>query len=69
MREHIFDGAPMQWAALHAALREDDLALHKHLLSLRDRAGLPEAVSALRVFDVLAWWDGVTSKEPQSAQG
>lgn len=27
VKEHVFDGAPMQWAALHAALRADDQRL------------------------------------------
>ncbi|WP_306303787.1 DUF6308 family protein [Rhodococcus wratislaviensis] len=40
------------------ALRADDGALHYRLLSLRKEAGLPEEISALRVFDVLAWMDG-----------
>lgn len=40
---------PSFWLALHAALREDDAALHRRLLELRQAAGLPETVSALRV--------------------
>ncbi|WP_368679965.1 DUF6308 family protein (plasmid) [Rhodococcus opacus] len=40
------------------ALRADGAALHHRLLSIRDEAGLPEEVSALRVFDVIAWMDG-----------
>lgn len=28
------------------------------MLDLRQAAGLPEAVSALRIFDVLAWMEG-----------
>ncbi|MFC9768511.1 DUF6308 family protein [Rhodococcus jostii] len=40
------------------ALRADDAALHHRLLSIRDAAGLPEEISALRVFDVIAWMDG-----------
>ncbi|MEU2400500.1 MULTISPECIES: DUF6308 family protein [Streptomyces] len=43
------------WLALHAALREDDAALHCQLLKLREAAGLPETVSALRVCDVAVW--------------
>ncbi|MFV9459229.1 MULTISPECIES: DUF6308 family protein [Rhodococcus] len=27
-------------------------------MSIREEAGLPEEVSALRVFDVIAWMDG-----------
>ncbi|MCC9737602.1 DUF6308 family protein [Streptomyces sp. MNU89] len=43
------------WLALHTALREDDAALHRQLLELRQAAGLPETVSALRVCDVAVW--------------
>ncbi|WP_239770356.1 DUF6308 family protein [Streptomyces sp. CL12-4] len=46
---------PSFWFALHAALREDDAALHRRLLELRQAAGLPETVSALRVCDVAVW--------------
>ncbi|MFI6730610.1 DUF6308 family protein [Streptomyces atratus] len=37
---------PSFWLALHAALREDDRALHRQLLELRQVAGVPETVSA-----------------------
>ncbi|WP_419179537.1 DUF6308 family protein [Rhodococcus opacus] len=40
------------------ALRADDGALHHRLLSIREEAGFPEQISALRVFDVIAWMDG-----------
>ena len=40
------------------ALRADDGALHRRWLSIREEAGLPEEISALRVFDVIAWMDG-----------
>jgi len=43
------------WEALRAALRADDRALHRHLLSLRDEAGIGDDISALRVFDVVVW--------------
>ncbi|WP_306192949.1 DUF6308 family protein [Streptomyces sp. MK5] len=43
------------WLSLHAALREDDAALHCQLLALRQVAGVPETVSALRVCDVAVW--------------
>ncbi|MEV0695868.1 DUF6308 family protein [Streptomyces sp. NPDC050388] len=46
---------PSFWLALHAVLREDDCALHRQLLELRQAAGLPETVSALRVCDVAVW--------------
>ncbi|MFD7940866.1 DUF6308 family protein [Streptomyces sp. NPDC059755] len=43
------------WLALHTALREDDAALHRQLLELRQVAGVPETVSVLRVCDVAVW--------------
>jgi hypothetical protein len=46
---------PSFWLALHAALRENDRALHRELLALRQVAGVPETVSALRVCDVAVW--------------
>ncbi|MFF4551388.1 DUF6308 family protein [Streptomyces sp. NPDC001435] len=46
---------PSFWLALHAALREDDAVLHRQLLELRQAAGLPKAVSGLRVCDVAVW--------------
>ena len=46
---------PSFWLALHAALRVDDRALHRQLLALRQVAGVPETVSALRVCDVAVW--------------
>ncbi|MEV3875060.1 DUF6308 family protein [Streptomyces sp. NPDC049906] len=46
---------PSFWLALHAALREDDAGLHRRLLELRQVAGVPETVSALRVCDVAVW--------------
>ncbi|WP_220212582.1 DUF6308 family protein [Streptomyces sp. WELS2] len=46
---------PSFWLALRAALRADDRALHRRLLALREVAGVPETVSALRVCDVAVW--------------
>ncbi|MER8062737.1 MULTISPECIES: DUF6308 family protein [unclassified Streptomyces] len=46
---------PSFWLALHAALRADDGAVHRQLLALRQVAGVPETVSALRVCDVAVW--------------
>lgn len=38
---------------------DDGGALHRRLLSIRKAAGLPpEEISALRVFDVIAWMNG-----------
>lgn len=46
------------WEPLRQALRERDGALQDRLEQLRGKAGLPEQVSALRVFDVIAWREG-----------
>ncbi|MGW5638523.1 DUF6308 family protein [Streptomyces sp. NPDC003832] len=46
---------PSFWLALHTALRKDDAALHRQLLELRQAAGVPQTVSALRVCDVAVW--------------
>ncbi|MET7519553.1 DUF6308 family protein [Streptomyces sp. NPDC005480] len=43
------------WLTLHVALRADDYALHRRLLALRQSAGVPETVSALRICDVVLW--------------
>jgi hypothetical protein len=62
----VLGGTGVLWAPLHAALRADSFALHKRLLRLRVGAGLDEAVSALRVFDVLSWMDGKGDQEATS---
>ncbi|MER0244139.1 DUF6308 family protein [Streptomyces sp. HSW2009] len=43
------------WLAPYGALRADDRALPHSLTALRQSAGLPATVSALRVRDVAAW--------------
>lgn len=50
--------AKHQWEPVRLALRQDDLALHHRLVRLRDAAGLPQDIDALRVLDVLAWLEG-----------
>lgn len=40
---------------IRKALRHNDGELQERLVGLRERAGLPDAVPALRVLDVLAW--------------
>lgn len=45
------------WEPLRARL-QDQPELHPRLIKLRDQLALPEQVSALRVFDVLAWMEG-----------
>lgn len=54
----VTDTVQAQWEPLRVALNADDKALHHRLLRLRDQAGLPDAVSALRIFDVIAWSEG-----------
>lgn len=45
------------WEPLRATLVSQP-ELHARLLSLREQANLPDEVSALRVFDVVAWMEG-----------
>ncbi|MEU2007201.1 DUF6308 family protein [Rhodococcus sp. NPDC019627] len=40
------------------ALRADDRALYRRLLSIRAAAVVPEEISALPMLDVIAWMDG-----------
>ena len=51
-------GSRGQWQRLHAVLTADGNALQEHLGGLRTEAGLPEWISLLRIFDVIAWLDG-----------
>lgn len=46
------------WEPMRLMLRDSEFKLHHQLLSLRSAAGLPEAVSAIRVLDVIAWMEG-----------
>ncbi|MEU1884633.1 DUF6308 family protein [Micromonospora rifamycinica] len=43
------------WEWLHGRLREEDGVLGQRLRALHEKAGLPEAVSPLRVLDVVFW--------------
>lgn len=43
---------------IREALRVDGGALHTRLLTIRDAAGLPDEISALRVLDVVTWMYG-----------
>lgn len=57
--EAVYGGTSIdQWKRLHAALTADDAALNERLKSLRALAQLPEWISPLRIFDVIAWLDG-----------
>jgi hypothetical protein len=49
-------GSRALWKPLYEALQTD--ALHERLLRLRDQAGLGENISAIRIFDVIAWREG-----------
>ena len=54
----VTNAQKQQLEPVRVALRADNKALHRRLLGLRDIAGLPEEVSALRVFDVICWREG-----------
>ena len=59
--EYVLEGHNAHWAALHDALNQEHtagLTLHHYLQTLGDEAGLGDRVSAIRIFDVLAWMDG-----------
>jgi hypothetical protein len=62
--KHATGGDTNFWEPLRRALRMDDRRLHHWLLELRGAADLPDAVSALRVFDVIAWM----SEEPSTSR-
>jgi hypothetical protein len=66
--EHVLAGSGRLWEPLRRALRQDDRALHRHLLDLRSAAGLSEVVSPLRVFDVIAWREGRRASKANSLQ-
>lgn len=46
------------WEPIRQALQPEAGNLHERLMSLHDRAGVPEQVSALRVLDVVTWMEG-----------
>jgi hypothetical protein len=46
------------WVWLCTELRASDGALHEQLLALRDAVKVGPDISALRVFDVIAWMEG-----------
>ena len=51
-------GSENVWEPLRVMLRQDSRSLDKLLVRIRDEVGLPSQVSALRVFDVIAWMEG-----------
>lgn len=54
----VTDGRVAFWEPLRVHLRESDKALHARLVRLKEEAGLADSVSAVRVFDVIAWMEG-----------
>ena len=54
----VTDAYSAQWEPLRQELRAHDGALHARLLRLRETVGLDDSVSALRVYDVIAWMEG-----------
>lgn len=54
----VTDTPDYQWEPLRAALQADGHALQRRLQALRETAGLPDQISALRVLDVIAWMEG-----------
>jgi len=57
----VTDARLAQWEPLRQQLRADGGALHDRLLRLRDRAGLDDHISAVRVYDVVTWMEGKQS--------
>jgi hypothetical protein len=57
------------WLDLHGALRADNRALHHELQALRQAAGLPATVSALRVCDVVLWMHHRTHHQQKDCLG
>ncbi|MBM2615623.1 hypothetical protein JIG36_08600 [Actinoplanes sp. LDG1-06] len=54
----VTDSGRQLWEPLRAELAKDDKALHHRLVRLHREAKLPDEVSPLRVFDVIAWREG-----------
>ncbi|MGW6137380.1 DUF6308 family protein [Streptomyces sp. NPDC055140] len=57
------------WLSLREALAAEGNALHEQLLSLRDDAGVPETVSALRICDVVLWMSHVGDHRAKGCVG
>ncbi|MBR7743127.1 hypothetical protein KC207_07470 [Phycicoccus sp. BSK3Z-2] len=58
VNEYALNGSGILWQPLHAALTAEDRKLHMRLVRVREAAGLSNAVSPLRVLDVLTWMEG-----------
>jgi hypothetical protein len=54
----VTDGRVSYWEPLRLELRRPDGGLHARLLRLKADAGLPDGISAIRVFDVVTWMEG-----------
>ena len=63
VNEVALGGSGVLWSPMHAALTRNNHALHHRLLDCRADAGLNACISALRVFDVLAWMDGTGNSD------
>ncbi|MFE9561565.1 DUF6308 family protein [Streptomyces sp. NPDC006487] len=57
------------WLSLQGALAADGNALHEQLLSLRDGAGVPGTVSALRTCDVVLWMSHAAGHKEKDCAG
>ncbi len=57
--EHFF------WEPLRQSLRADHGALHARLLQIRDQAEVAADISAIRVFDIIAWMDARAAVLPR----
>jgi Family of unknown function (DUF6308) len=53
----VLGGEHYYWEPLRESLRADGGALHSRLLRIRDQADVPALISAIRVFDIIAWMD------------
>lgn len=55
------------WAPLRDLLQQEGREVHERLIAIRTEASLPDSVSAIRVFDVLAWMEGTGANSSRSA--
>jgi hypothetical protein len=53
----VLGGEHYYWEPLRESLRADGRALHSRLLHIRDQAEVPAEISAIRVFDIIAYLD------------
>lgn len=50
-------GVAAQWQSWHELFAGDGKRVHQDMLALREEAGLPNEISALRVLDVVVWME------------